>query len=81
MSNLDGLGYPGEGIVDSALNTSKDLAMEGAKWSAIAVGAPIGISAGLSVIMLAGTVCVAIGSAAAIDQLTKVVSKKKQPLS
>jgi len=78
MSNLDGLGYPGEGIVDSALDTSKDLAMEGAKWGAISVGAPIGISAGVSIIMLAGTVVVGYMTKGALDYGFKIVGRKKK---
>ena len=78
MSNLDGLGYPGEGIVDSALDTSKDLAMEGAKWGAISVGAPIGVSAGVSIIMLAGTVVVGYMTKGALDYGFKIVGRKKK---
>lgn len=77
MSNLDGLGYPGEGIVDSALDTSKDLAMEGAKWGAISVGAPIGVSAGLSIIMLAGTVAVGVAAKGTLDYGFKILNRNK----
>ena len=79
MSNLGGLGYPGEGIVDSALNTSKDLAMEGAKWSAIAVGAPIGLSVGASILAIAGTYVVIIMSKEAGGSIMRLVEKKKVP--
>ena len=77
MSNLDGLGYPGEGIVDSALDTSKDLAMEGAKWGAISVGAPIGVSTGVAVIMLAGTVAVGYMAKGTLDYGFKILDRNK----
>jgi hypothetical protein len=56
MSNMSGLGYPGEGVIDDAKGFAADVTMEAAKYSGLGVG----LGLGGAVIMLAGGITVGI---------------------
>ena len=73
MSNLSGIGYPGEGIVDDAKGFGKDVALEAAKYSGLGVG----IGLGGAVIILAGGVAVSIAAKGAGEGIWTILHKKK----
>ncbi len=73
MSNLSGLGYPGEGIVDDAKDFAADVTLEAAKWSGLGVG----LGLGGAVIMLAGGVAVSIAAKGAGEAVWTILNKKK----
>jgi len=73
MSNLSGLGYPGEGIVDDAKDFAADVTLEAAKWSGLGVG----LGLGGAVIMLAGGVAVSIAAKGAGEAVWTILNKEK----
>ena len=73
MSNLSGLGYPGEGIVDDAKDFAADVTLEAAKWSGLGVG----LGLGGAVIMLAGGVAVSIAAKGAGEAVWTIINKEK----
>jgi hypothetical protein len=75
MSNMSGLGYPGEGVVDDAKGFAVDVAMEAAKYSGLGVG----IGLGGAVLMLAGGVAVSIAAKGGGEAIWTILNKKKKP--
>ena len=73
MSNLSGLGYPGEDVVDDAKDFAADVTLEAAKWSGLGVG----LGLGGAVIMLAGGVAVSIAAKGAGEAVWTILNKKK----
>ena len=73
MSNLDGLGYPGEGIVDDAKDFAAEVTLEAAKYSGLGIGLGLGGAA----IMLAGGVAVGIAAKGAGEGVWTILNKKQ----
>lgn len=75
MSNLNGLGYPGEGAVDDAKGFAADVTMEAAKWSGLGVG----LGLGGAVMILAGGVAVGIAAKEGGKALKILLFTPKKP--
>ena len=73
MSNLSGLGYPGEGIVDDAKDFAAKTTLTAAKYS----GLGIGLGLGASVVILAGGVAVSIAAKGAGEAIWTILNKEK----
>jgi len=72
MSNLSGLGYPGEGVIDDAKGFAADVTMEAAKWSGLGVG----LGLGGAVMILAGGVAVGIAAKESGKAVWTILNKK-----
>lgn len=73
MSNLGGLGYPGEGVVDDAKDFAAEVTLEAAKYSGLGVG----LGLGGAVMILAGGVAVGIAAKGAGSAIWTILDKKQ----